>query len=119
MLRRRCQTKSLSGQVKGPDRNASRVVAVRLDHSCAWEARGADRIGPGGFGLSTITTNSPALVPPSNPTHAPAINVIADGDFSEEPEKLGLNLHGDPCMTLPGSAVKAACDQFRFSTAIG
>jgi hypothetical protein len=60
-----------------------------------------------------------ALVPPANPAHAPAINVIADGDLSEEPEKLGLNLHGDPCMTLPGSAVKAACDQFRFSTAIG
>jgi hypothetical protein len=55
----------------------------------------------------------------AGPALAPAINVIADGDFSEEPEKLGLNLHGDPCMTLPGSAVKAACDQFRFSTAIG
>jgi hypothetical protein len=60
-----------------------------------------------------------AFVPTANPADTPAINVIADGDFSEEPEKLGLNLHGDPCMTLPGSAVKAACDQFRFSTAIG
>ena len=25
--------------------------------------------------------------------------MIADGDFSEEPEKLGLNLHGDPCIS--------------------
>jgi hypothetical protein len=28
--------------------------------------------------------------------------VIANGDFSEEPQKLSLNLHGDPCMALRG-----------------
>ena len=32
--------------------------------------------------------NNPAFVPPANPADAPAINAIADGDFSEEPQKL-------------------------------
>jgi hypothetical protein len=55
-----------------------------------------------------------AFVPLANPADAPAINAIANGDFSEEPKKLSLNLHGDPYMALQGSTVKAACDQFRF-----
>jgi hypothetical protein len=46
--------------------------------------------------------NNPAFVPPANPADAPAINVIANGDFSEKPQKLSLNLHGDPCMALRG-----------------
>jgi hypothetical protein len=42
---------------------------------------------------------NPALIPPSNPADTPTINVIASGDFSEEPQRLGLNLHGDPCIS--------------------
>jgi hypothetical protein len=34
--------------------------------------------------------NNPLFVPPANPADAPAINVIANGDFSEEPQKLNL-----------------------------
>jgi hypothetical protein len=59
----------------------------------------------------------PALIPTANPADAPTIDAIHNGDLSEEPQKLGLNLHADP--SLRGSAVKAACDQFPFSTAIG
>jgi hypothetical protein len=47
-----------------------------------------------------------ALVPTANPADAPAINPTANGDFSEEPQKLRLNLHGDPCIPFGGSAVK-------------
>jgi hypothetical protein len=50
----------------------------------------------------------PALIKPANPAYAPAINVIANGDFSEEPQKLSLNLHGDPRMALLGGAGQAA-----------
>jgi hypothetical protein len=49
-----------------------------------------------------------AFVPPANPADAPAINVIANGDFSEEAQKFSLNLHGDPCMALRGWTVKVA-----------
>jgi hypothetical protein len=66
------------------------------------------------------TTNSTRhLSHSANPANAPIIDAVANGDFSEEPQKLRLNLHGDPCTALRGSAVKAACDQVRFSTAIG
>jgi hypothetical protein len=55
--------------------NASRVVAVRLDQSCGWEARRADRIGRDGFGLSTITTNSTRHLshPPIQQTRQPSM----------------------------------------------
>jgi hypothetical protein len=42
--------------------------------------------------------NNPASVPTGNPADTPTINAIANRDLSEEPQKLGLNLHGDPCM---------------------
>ena len=58
----------------------------------------------------------PALVPTANPAHAPTINVIANGDFSEEPQKPSLNLHGDPRMALRCGTVKPRLRQFRFST---
>jgi hypothetical protein len=77
-------------------------MAVRLDQSCAWEARRADRIGPDGLGLSTITTKKTGRLSEPPIQHAPAINVIANRDFSEEAQKLSLNLHGDPCMALRG-----------------
>jgi hypothetical protein len=35
--------------------------------------------------------NNTAFVPTTNPADAPAINAIANGDFSEEPQKLSLN----------------------------
>jgi hypothetical protein len=47
-----------------------------------------------------------AFVSPANPADAPTINAITNGDFSEEPQKLGLNLHGDPSMALRGWTVK-------------
>jgi hypothetical protein len=72
-----------------------------------------------GWGVARGRPWSPTVVPSANPADAPAINAVANGDFSEEAQKLSLNLHGDPCMALRGSAFKAACDQFRFSTAIG
>jgi hypothetical protein len=79
--------------------NTSRVAAVRLDQSCAWEAHRAESHRAGW--LSPFHHNheqNPALVPTANPADAPTINVIANGDFSEEPQKLSLNLHGDPCI---------------------
>jgi hypothetical protein len=60
--------------------------------------------------------HQPAFAPPANPADAPAINAIANGDFSEEPQKLSLDLHGDPCMALRGWTVKPRLRQFRFST---
>jgi transposase len=51
-----------------------------------------------GLGVARGHPWSPTVVPSANPADAPAFNVIANGDFSEEPQKLGLNLHGDPCM---------------------
>jgi hypothetical protein len=57
----------------------------------------------------------PALVPTANPADAPSINQIANGDFSEEPQKLSLNLHGDPCMALGAGQSSGASDQFRRS----
>jgi hypothetical protein len=60
----------------------------------------ADRIGRDGFRLSIINHEQhPTFIPTANPADAPAINVIANRDFSEEPQKLGLNLHGDPCIS--------------------
>jgi hypothetical protein len=41
---------------------------------------------------------NPAFVPTANPADVPAINAIANGEFSEKPQKVSLNLHGDPCM---------------------
>jgi hypothetical protein len=41
---------------------------------------------------------------PDQPAYAPAVDAIANGDFSEEPQKLGLNLHADPYMA--GGTVK-------------
>jgi hypothetical protein len=52
--------------------------------------------------VSTITTKTTRHL--SQPT--PAINAVANGDSTEEPQKLSLNLHGDPCMTLRGWTVK-------------
>jgi hypothetical protein len=93
------------------------VVAVRLDQSCAWEARRADRIGPDGFGLSIMTTNSTRhLSQPPIPADAPAINVIADGDVSEEAQKPTLNLHGDPCMASRLSSQAAAAAILLFNS---
>jgi hypothetical protein len=42
---------------------------------------------------------------PDQPAYAPAVNAIT-GDFSEEPQKLSLYLHGDPCIALLGGTVK-------------
>jgi Tfp pilus assembly protein PilX len=44
--------------------------------------------------LNHHNKESPAFVRPANPANAPTINVIANGDFSEEPQKPILNLHG-------------------------
>ena len=38
-------------------------------------------------------------------------NGIADRSLSEEPQKLSLNLHGNPCMTRRGGTVKATTQQ--------
>jgi hypothetical protein len=56
------------------------------------------------------------LIEPFEPGPAPATNVIANGNFSEEPQKLSLNLHGDHAWLLGGWAVKPRLQQFRFST---
>jgi hypothetical protein len=36
-----------------------------------------------------------ALVPPANPAHAPTIDSIAEGRGLEQPQELGLHLHGN------------------------
>jgi hypothetical protein len=64
--------------------------------------------------------NNPAFVPPANPADTQAIDVIANGDFSEEPQKLGLHWHGDPCMAsisakLSSQATAAAIPLFNRS----
>ena len=51
-----------------------------------------------------------ALVPATDPAHAPAINAFAQGDGPEEPQKLGLDFHNDPSMALSGGTVKAMTD---------
>jgi hypothetical protein len=56
-----------------------------------------------------------ALMPPANPAYAPAINVIANRDFSEEPQKLSLNLHGDPCISAGMSSQAALAANFAFN----
>jgi hypothetical protein len=63
--------------------------------------------------FSTITTNSTRHL--SNPQSSRrAINVIANGNFSEKPQKLGLNLHGDSCMAARLGSQARASDNFAF-----
>ena len=88
------------------------TLLIYVTNHCDW--RLADRFAEMRF--STITTKSTRhLYPPANPADAPAINAIANRDFSEEPQKLGLNLHDDPCMALLGGTVKPLQRQFRRS----
>jgi hypothetical protein len=55
------------------------------------------------------------FAPTVNPADAPAINAIANGDFSERPQKPSLNLQGDPCMALRGWTASRASHNFRRS----
>jgi hypothetical protein len=52
-----------------------------------------------------------ALVPTTVPANAPAIDELADRYGLEQPQELGLNLHGNLCMALPDAAVKAIVGQ--------
>ena len=38
----------------------------------------------------------PTFVPTGNPADAPTIDSIADGNWVEQAQELGLNLHGHP-----------------------
>jgi hypothetical protein len=48
-----------------------------------------------------------ALVPPTNPAHAPAVDAIAQREGLEKPQEFGFNFHSDPSMALLGWTVKA------------
>ena len=68
-------------------------MAVRLDQSFASEARRADRIGRGWlWPFFHHHEQDTAFVPSANPAEPAAINVIANRDFSEEPQKPRLNM---------------------------
>jgi hypothetical protein len=51
-----------------------------------------------------------ALVPATDPAHAPAIDRFAQGGGPEEPQELGLDFHNDPSMALSDGIVKAMTD---------
>ena len=92
------------GMVWGPNRlQASNVTGRHVTYSLFGQGNLAhhgldDRLA--GIRFSTITTKTTRHLPHPPIQQTPAINTIANGDFSEEPEKLSLNLHGDLCMAL-------------------
>ncbi len=92
-----------------PDRNASRVVAVRLDQSCAWESAPGGSHRPGWLSrFHHDHEQHPAFVPPANPADAPAINAIPNRNFSEEPQELSSQL---ACRPMHGLHEKAQSSQ--------
>jgi hypothetical protein len=48
-----------------------------------------------------------AFVPTANPAHPPFIDAVADSNGLEQSQKLGLNFHRNPSITLLGWTVKA------------
>jgi hypothetical protein len=51
------------------------------------------------------------LVPTADPADTPTINAIPNRNFFEKPQKLSLNVHGDPCMARRGGTIKATTQQ--------
>ena len=66
-----------------------------------------------GFKIPVLARSDGEVVDgqPPNPANAPPINAIANGGWFEQPQKLGLNLHGNPCMARWGGTVKPTASQ--------